>query len=113
MTPKELDYFKDLLEQTREELSADLSQLKEEAKPVSPDKGLGRLTRQEALLAQNIAKDAIEARERRLVAIAGALGRVKDGKYGICLECEEEIALQRLKASPEAVFCISCARARS
>lgn len=37
-----------------------------------------------------------------------AIDRINDGSYGICLECEEEIALKRLKAIPWAELCISC-----
>lgn len=37
-----------------------------------------------------------------------ALARMKDGCYGACLECEEEIAPTRLKAIPWAELCIRC-----
>jgi len=37
-----------------------------------------------------------------------AIARIQDGSYGICLECEEEIAPRRLKAIPWAELCIRC-----
>ena len=37
-----------------------------------------------------------------------AIDRIKDGSYGICLQCEEEIAPRRLKAIPWAELCIRC-----
>ena len=40
--------------------------------------------------------------------IRAALDRIKDGSYGICLQCEEEIAPKRLKAMPWAELCIAC-----
>ena len=43
-----------------------------------------------------------------LRAIEDALGRVEDGSYGICVECEEEISPARLKAVPWTKVCISC-----
>ena len=48
-------------------------------------------------------------RESTLVRrLRSAIGRVDDGSYGICLECEAEIAPKRLKAIPWAELCISC-----
>jgi len=40
--------------------------------------------------------------------IRSAIDRVQDGSYGICLQCEEEIAPKRLKAMPWAELCIAC-----
>jgi len=48
-------------------------------------------------------------RESRLIKkIKSALGRIKDGSFGICEACEEDIALARLKARPVATLCIQC-----
>lgn len=38
-----------------------------------------------------------------------ALERIKDGVYGLCEECEEEIELKRLNILPEVRYCIKCA----
>jgi DnaK suppressor protein len=40
--------------------------------------------------------------------IRSAIERVNNGSYGVCLECEEEIAPKRLKAIPWAELCIQC-----
>jgi len=48
-------------------------------------------------------------RESALVRrIHSAIGRTNDGSYGLCLDCEEEIAPKRLKAIPWAELCIRC-----
>jgi DnaK suppressor protein len=48
-------------------------------------------------------------RESTLVRrLRSAIDRIKDGAYGICLQCEEEIAPKRLKAIPWAELCIDC-----
>jgi DnaK suppressor protein len=48
-------------------------------------------------------------RESTLVRrLRSALDRIKDGAYGICLQCEEEIAPKRLKTLPWAELCIDC-----
>ncbi len=43
--------------------------------------------------------------------VTGALGRVQDGTYGICVECEEDIPEKRLGALPWAARCIPCQEA--
>src|SRR5438876_12382671 len=40
--------------------------------------------------------------------IAGALHRVDQGQYGVCMECEEPISTKRLDAVPWAKDCVSC-----
>jgi len=40
--------------------------------------------------------------------IAAALGRLEDGEYGMCRDCEHEIAEKRLRALPFATRCKDC-----
>jgi RNA polymerase-binding protein DksA len=46
-----------------------------------------------------------------LSRVARALDQIKNGTYGICVTCNEEIPLARLKAQPFADRCIRCATA--
>lgn len=51
----------------------------------------------------------IRERNKGLIRkIEKALGRIADGTFGICEECEEEIAEGRLKARPVTTLCIAC-----
>lgn len=40
--------------------------------------------------------------------IDSALIRVAKGEYGICIDCEQPIGLERLKANPTAERCLQC-----
>lgn len=54
---------------------------------------------------------ALDERDwQELKEIDAALERIRQGTYGICEECEEEIALPRLRAIPTARLCINCKR---
>ena len=44
--------------------------------------------------------------------IARALAKLAEGSYGMCDRCGEPIAHARLRAAPESVLCIDCARLR-
>ena len=55
------------------------------------------------LATHNLDRNAKLVRE-----ILAAMDRVKDGSYGLCLHCEEEISQKRLAAIPWADLCIHC-----
>jgi RNA polymerase-binding protein DksA len=45
-------------------------------------------------------------------ALEAARERIKEGEYGICLDCGSDIGFERLKAFPAAVRCIQCQERR-
>jgi RNA polymerase-binding transcription factor DksA len=47
--------------------------------------------------------------ERELGEIDAALRRIADGSFGACLACGGPLGLQRLRALPEARYCLGCA----
>ncbi|MDP9345085.1 MAG: TraR/DksA C4-type zinc finger protein, partial [Actinomycetota bacterium] len=44
--------------------------------------------------------------------IERALAKLREGSYGTCDRCGKAIAPARLRAAPESVLCIHCARLR-
>jgi DnaK suppressor protein len=45
---------------------------------------------------------------RELSEIDEALRRIAEGKYGRCLACGGPMGLQRIRALPEARYCVGC-----
>jgi DnaK suppressor protein len=45
---------------------------------------------------------------RELADIDAALARIQEGRYGTCLNCGGPMGLQRIRAIPEARYCIAC-----
>jgi DnaK suppressor protein len=45
---------------------------------------------------------------RELQETEAALARIRDGSYGICIDCGGEIGRARLKADPRAKRCLAC-----
>ena len=45
---------------------------------------------------------------QELVQVASALRRLREGSFGVCLECGEPIEDQRLLALPAAAYCTAC-----
>ncbi|RPJ57325.1 MAG: hypothetical protein EHM24_29590, partial [Acidobacteria bacterium] len=63
---------------------------------------------QESVARQN-EQAAREVLAARLRALAHAEARVRQGRYGLCEVCGEPIPRARLRAVPEAVWCVTCA----
>jgi DnaK suppressor protein len=51
-----------------------------------------------------------ENSEHVLAEIEGALKRIEEGTYGVCVNCGKAIAEERLTAIPWATYCIDCKR---
>ncbi len=50
--------------------------------------------------------------ETSMQRIDRAIAKLADGTYGLCDSCGHPIAPARLRAAPESVLCIECARAQ-
>ncbi len=46
-----------------------------------------------------------------ILRIRAALKRIRDGEYGICVRCGEDISQERLDVLPDAPLCKDCAAA--
>ncbi|WP_028582719.1 RNA polymerase-binding protein DksA [Desulfogranum japonicum] len=107
MDQKDLQMFKEKLEEMKSEITSDVEQTLTEMTtqtdniPDPNDRATVESDRSFEL--------RIRGRERRLMdKIDEALGRIDDGSYGICADCGEDIAIKRLEARPVAKFCIEC-----
>lgn len=49
-----------------------------------------------------------EGVRRELADIDAALARIAEGSYGRCQSCGGPMGLQRLRALPEARYCVAC-----
>ena len=51
---------------------------------------------------------ADEASRRELAEVEAALARLEAGRYGTCESCGGPMGLQRMRAIPEARYCVGC-----
>lgn len=88
-----------------------LSELSEESRStvVLDQQAVGRLSRMDSMQQQAMAEAQERQRQRDLVRIEMAERRIKDGDYGYCAECDEEIPDGRLEIDPMAEKCVHCA----
>jgi DnaK suppressor protein len=51
---------------------------------------------------------SMESEEELIRKIEAALERIRDGSYGACADCGDEIKIERLEALPFADLCVEC-----
>ncbi len=109
MDDAEIEKFKMTLLRLRAELQDMEETSKEAGKPVELDQAsVGRLSRMDAMQAQQMAQESERRRQQQLVRIEAALRRIASGDYGYCFVCGEEIDVRRLSVDPSNTRCINC-----
>jgi RNA polymerase-binding transcription factor DksA len=109
----ETDYFRDLLERTRESMLASLEPIRARLRESQRDSG-GEI----ALADQHPADAATETEmreldvsteamfEARLREVEEAQRRLAEGTYGTCVDCGRPIPPERLELVPETPYCV-------
>ncbi len=108
LTPGQLEEFHTDLLALQRELQGLVEGLAAETRPVEPDPAIGRISRMDAIQIQQMAKASRRKAGQRLQQVEAALRRFDSEEYGECYECGADIGHPRLKARPEAPFCIRC-----
>ena len=110
---------KRLVAQLRKQLETDLVELESQAsrleadaadeswkEPRSDDDAETGTATFERERTMSLARNA----RQTIVQIERALSRMDAGTYGLCINCGEPIAIERLEAIPQAVDCLDCRR---
>jgi DnaK suppressor protein len=107
MTPTELKQFRSVLE-ARE---AELERVFNGRETIDADSSADLFDQIQHASERDLTAGNIERDTVRLRQVRAALDRVVGGRFGWCLECEEEISLKRLAAMPWAALCLACGQA--
>jgi len=103
-----VEFFEDLLKKREKELEKILYSISEDLSEISKceikDEG------DFAAYSMDSGRDyqLYLKQKEELKEIKEALKRIKEGRYGICLMCDEPIQEERLKIKPHAKYCIIC-----
>jgi DnaK suppressor protein len=106
MRPLELNKYRDLLEKKKEEL---LAASPARTAPTEPGAKSGDWIDQSSQENDLYVRLALKQTDHKLYrAIEDAIHRIDQGTFGICMDCENEIAAARLEAVPWTRVCIDC-----
>ena len=109
LSPDQIEDFRQDLERELGRLKRSMGASERAAEVVELDQtAVGRLSRMDSLQSQSMAKSLQEREQVKLSLILGAISRVEQGDYGICLDCGGPIAIGRLTVFPESRECAAC-----
>ncbi|HZQ67396.1 MAG TPA: TraR/DksA family transcriptional regulator [Terriglobales bacterium] len=103
-----MQQLKKRLEAARQQLSREANRKAEEGRDLGPEGAQDPADRAEATYEREILFSQSENETQLLQMVNGALDRMNDGTYGMCLNCGRDIEAKRLEAVPWAHFCINC-----
>ena len=112
MNQKELEQMKQRLFSLRSEFQEIEKASYDSNKTVELDQTrVGRLSRMDAMQAQQMALETTRRNRRQQVKIENTLRRIdlQPDEYGYCFDCGEEINIRRLFIDPTNTLCIKCA----
>lgn len=109
MNEAELEQNRQKLIRLRSELRELEESFRETSEPVKLDQArVGRLSRMDAMQAQQMALEAARRRQDQLLKIEGALRRIESGEYGYCFVCGDEIDIRRFSIDSTTTRCMKC-----
>ena len=100
----ELDQFQAILETRIAELERGIRQRDGIVVEQSPD----QIDEVQRASERDLAISNIDRESKELLNARAALRRLREGTFGVCEQCEEDIHPKRLAAIPWASFCITC-----
>jgi len=104
------EHYRKLIEKQLRSLNAQLEDTTGGADTDELDQSrVGRLSRMDALQSQAMHAETLNRAQRQVAALGHALARLETDEFGLCGQCDEEIAEARLQHNPAAVLCIACA----
>ncbi len=104
MTKTEMNRFKMILDTKRRELEGNVRNREGIAIEKTPD----ALDEVQHAAERELAIRTLDRESTLLRNVRGALRRIDEGTFGVCMHCEEDINIKRLNAVPWTPYCISC-----
>ena len=92
-----------------EKLEVEIDQLQEDAKPISPENSIGRISRMDAINNKSVVEASLRNRRKKLSKLRIALSKVHQPGFGTCISCKGNINPKRLMLLPESEKCVNCA----
>lgn len=112
MEKQQQESFRSVIEARIKELQDLVDDSAEDTRAISPDRGIGRLSRLDSMQMQQMALNARNRKQEEIRRLRDALIRIDRGAYGVCQLCRQDIAIARLEYQPDAQLCVGCSGGR-
>jgi DnaK suppressor protein len=108
MDQQEQQKYRETIEAQIAELRQSLAEKDDTTATVKLDNAIGRLTRVDAMQAQQMALELRRRRLAKLERLQRALKLIDRGDFGTCSKCGEDIIKERLELYPDVRMCVAC-----
>ena len=119
LTKQQLKQFRQLLITERAKFADEIKSIAQDASK-SPREASGDLSAYTVHMAdmaadtydRELSMNIVSSEQELLYQIDDALKRLDEGSFGVCQQCNQPIAMSRLRAVPYASMCIGCQRTK-
>lgn len=108
MDKKRLEYYKKKLVAQREELARAIARTQQEGREADEDPTVDLADKAANSYTKEFLFGQTHNDRSRLQLVDEAIERIKEGTFGECASCHEELQQKRLEAVPWTRYCISC-----
>lgn len=108
MKKNELKFFKKLLEEHKAQIIKNITDSISAISELRENGAVDEFDLASINSDSNLEYSISSKQKKELDDVNLALEKIKNGTYGICEMCEDDISLARLKAKPHASLCIVC-----
>ena len=108
MDKKKLDFFKKKLEERQQQLRRNVSRTEQDGRSNDQDSAQDIADKAASSYNKEFLFHQSNSERQLLQMVEGALSRIRDGSFGQCISCGEEINPKRLEAVPWTRHCIEC-----
>lgn len=108
MDKKRLETFRKRLEERQRELRQNVSRTEQDGRAADLDTAQDIADRASSSYQKEFLFHQSSSERQTLQMVEGALSRIREGTFGECISCGNEINAKRLEAVPWTRYCIEC-----
>lgn len=109
MEPKKLDAFNAKLTNMRVSLAGDLEKINSELSVIdSENDARDDADQADSMQQKMLIFQKAETYSKKIKSIEAAESRIKNGTFGVCFSCGDDIAESRLEIIPYVLYCSDC-----
>ena len=108
MDKKKVEAFKKRLEDRQRELRSNVSRNEQDGRSADLDTAQDIADRASSSYQKEFLFHQSNSDRQLLQMVEGALSRIREGTFGECISCGNEINIKRLEAVPWTRYCIEC-----
>lgn len=108
MKKTDLEYFEKTLEDRKEQIIKNINDSANEIDELRQNSAVDEFDVASISADSDLGYSLGAKQKTELKEIEASLSKIKNGTYGVCEMCEENISLARLKAKPNVKLCITC-----